>query len=500
MAIQMLAKAPLADPQLARTQLAEGLPALKLFEALARLYEHVLVMSPRGRIVWLSPAFESLSAGGSVIGGDARALIPGLPRPEQASSARAELRRRGYLANAPLEVSCGGDRRLPVEVSVFPLAAREADEGPLFVVIARASESRERAERALREDADVADSVLDSARDAVIVVDERGFVSYANPAIEPLVGLAPALLRQTPIAALVDDALDLDHLVSSLSPGEELCDLDLSLRREGGGSVEVSASVSSLHRGGVDRGTILFLRDESRRRKVDAELARKNAELEHCVQTLAHDLRSPLVALLGFSRLLRQEFGERLDDTGTHFLDRIEQAGRTMESLIHDVLELVRIGQPGERRSLVDPRAILLQIQAELKPRLDAGRIRLLLPENPPLVYCDRTRLYQVFSNLIGNALDHMGPCEDPWISAAIVEEDTGCRVEVRDPGRGIREEHHQRIFEVFQSLGPRADGRRGTGIGLAIVKKIAETHGGRVWVDSRPGAGATFHVLFPRR
>jgi len=241
------------------------------------------------------------------------------------------------------------------------------------------------------------------------------------------------------------------------------------------------------------------VRDATAQRR-QSELARRNDELEHCVQTLAHDLRSPLVALLGFSRLLRQDYADSLDDTGAHFIDRIEQAGRTMEALIHDLLELSRIGQPGERPSMVDPRAVLLQLHAEVKPRLEAADIELVLPSDPPLVFCDRTRLYQVFSNLIGNAIQHMGAGDAGRIEVEVVEDEEFHRISVRDTGRGITREHHERIFEVFQSMGSRADGSRGTGIGLAIVRKIAETHGGRAWVESEPGHGSTFHVTLLRR
>jgi signal transduction histidine kinase len=205
------------------------------------------------------------------------------------------------------------------------------------------------------------------------------------------------------------------------------------------------------------------------------------------------------VALLGFSRLLRQDYGSRLDDTGAHFVDRIEQAGRTMEGLIHDLLELSRIGQHGERPAMVDPRTVLTQLAAEFKPQLDAEGIRLALPDEPPLVYCDRTRLYQVFANLIGNAINHMGECEVRGIAVDLVEEEDVDHITVRDFGRGIAPEHHEKIFEVFQTLGRRRDDPRGTGMGLAIVRKIAETHGGRAWVESRPNRGATFHVTFPR-
>ena len=123
-----------------------------------------------------------------------------------------------------------------------------------------------------------------------------------------------------------------------------------------------------------------------------------------------------------------------------------------------------------------------------------------MLPAHPPLVYCDRTRIYQVFSNLIGNAIHHMVPCAHPRIEVEVLEDEEFHRIVVRDNGRGIAPAHHERIFEVFQSLGARSDGSRGTGIGLAIVRKIAETHGGRAWVESEPGHGATFHVTLRRR
>ena len=206
------------------------------------------------------------------------------------------------------------------------------------------------------------------------------------------------------------------------------------------------------------------------------------------------------MALLGFSRLLRQDYGEQMDDTALHFIDRIEQAGRTMEELIHDLLEFSRIGQGGDRRAMVDPRSVLLQIAAEMKPRLEALGTELELPAHPPLIYCDRTRLYQVFSNLVGNAIEHMGPCKNPVVTVETWDERESHEISVRDVGRGVAPEDHDRIFEIFQSLGPRADGRRGSGIGLGIVKKIAETHGGRVWNESEPGTGATFRDSFPKR
>jgi signal transduction histidine kinase len=241
------------------------------------------------------------------------------------------------------------------------------------------------------------------------------------------------------------------------------------------------------------------MRDVTESHRSRERLERQNAELESFVHSVSHDLRSPLVSLLGFSRLLRKDYEDLLDDTGRHFLHRIEQAGRTMEGLIADLLELSRIGRQSEPRTLVDPRAVLQQLKAELKPRLDEQSVQLDLPSSPPLMACERTRLYQIFSNLIGNALNHMGPCEDPAIEIRVAEEAERHHITVSDNGQGIPIAEQERIFEVFYTVAPKSDGQRSTGVGLAIVKRIVEASNGRVWVESSPGHGATFHLTLPR-
>jgi hypothetical protein len=242
---------------------------------------------------------------------------------------------------------------------------------------------------------------------------------------------------------------------------------------------------------------VAYVRDVTERRHIEDELARRAEELQHWVNAVSHDLRSPLVAVLGFARLLREDYADRLDEQGLRFLRRIEEAGRTMESLVHDLLEFARIGRSEPKRVHVDPREVLLQLQAELKPRLEEAQVSLSLPEEPPLLWCDRTQLYQVLSNLVGNALDHMGPPRQPLVEVEVTQENGLQHLVVRDHGRGIDPVEHERIFEIFQTRGIRSSGKRGTGIGLAVVRKIAEAHGGAAWVESRVGEGAAFHVTF---
>ena len=467
----------------------ESGPARRLVELLSRIHPLVLVYDARGVVRWLSEDFRARcgAAGGRLCVG---ACLPELAAEELLAELRTRFDERGFLPNARIDLG-GVAGPSPLEVSVLRLPVTDAE--AFFAVIARPAD-------AVGPDLpEGAESILECAPDAILSVDTHGFVRYANPALARLVAEDREQLRHRPLALLAASSRDIERLLAPLGGEGPSRELEVRLRRAEGGPLAVTVTVSPLRRpDGSGSGAVLCVRDATAQRR-QSELARRNDELEHCVQTLAHDLRSPLVALLGFSRLLRQDYGDQLDDTGAHFLDRIEQAGRTMEALIHDLLELSRIGQPGERPAMVDPRAVLIQLHAEVKPRLDSGGIRLVLPEDPPLVYCDRTRLYQVFSNLIGNAIHHMGPGDAPRIEVEVVEDEEFHRISVRDSGRGIAREHQERIFEVFQSLGARPDGSRGTGIGLAIVRKIAEMHGGRAFLECPPGGGSAFHVVLPR-
>lgn len=476
------------------------LPALRVLEGLAQLHQAVLLLDAEGRIAWMSDAFGVLCGVASHRVGAAYKDL--LANPEQEDSIRKGLDEWGRIANERVLLRRDNGSTIPVEVSVARLpgaAAGLADARYLAVV--RSLAERERVDRELRHTIDYLAAVLDSSPEAVVAVDRSGLVTYANPAVQRLLGHCAEDVLDRPISLFLRNAADFERMACALRPAGEVHVADVEVRRKDESAICVSVSASPLCLpDGRQVGAVAFLHDVTDRRRFEAELARKNQELESYVHSVSHDLRSPLVSLLGFSRLLRQDFGDVLGDSGRHFLDRIEQAGRTMETLINDLLELSKIGQTGERKALVDPLKILLQLKAELKPRLEGRNIRLSVPENPPLVLCDRTRLYQVFSNLIGNALDYMGNVPNPRIEVEIVEEGDAHRVTVRDNGRGIDPAHHERIFEIFQSLGPRVDGRRGTGVGLAIVKKIAETHGGRVWVESRPGHGAAFHLRLPNR
>ncbi|MCC6639981.1 MAG: PAS domain-containing protein [Deltaproteobacteria bacterium] len=470
--------------------------ARDVLDGLARLHQTVLVLDAQGVVVWRKDSAGLLAK--CPPSATPRSVAHRILEPTRYEELCGRLSTDGLIVNERVRIPLGGGRTFPVEVSLTRLGGMA--DGSHVVALLRPIEDREQHDRQLRHTIEYLGAILDAAPEAVVALDRGGYVTYANPAIERLLGFPAEEIVDKPVSAYVRSPGDLVRFATLLRPGAETFSEDIELRRKDEAVVRVRVSGSSLVLPeGMHAGQVLVLHDVTERRRVEAELSRKNAELEHYVHAVSHDLRSPLVALLGFTRLLQQDYGDRLDDKARHFLDRIEQAGRTMETLANDLLELSRIGSRSERRALVDPLRVLSIVQSELKPRLEEYGVKLVLPPSSPLVLCDRTRLYQVFSNLLGNAVDHMGEVPSPRITVSIEETPTAHVISVADNGRGVDPAHHERIFEIFQSLGPRRDGRRGTGVGLAIVRKIAETHGGRVWVESAPGDGTAFRLLLPR-
>jgi len=455
----------------------------------------MLLVDDEERVVWMSDGVTAMCGDPERFRG--RPWVETLVIPSEGERLARTLSRVGHLANESVSVRGANGESIPVKLSAARLGDAEASWAT--ITIARSETSTEITDRSFPYSPNCLSAILDTSPDGVVVVGRDRRITYINPAAEQMLDHAKEEIVGQPVDLYVRRSECLDQIAAALRPNRPVLGHDIQLRRQDGTVICVSVSASLLRlRDGTDMGAVAYLRDVTERRRTEEDLARSNAQLEHYVDAVSHDLRSPLVSLLGFSRLLREDYGARLEDKGRHFLDRIEQAGRTMESLIHDLLELSRIGRTEAGKSLIDPRTVLSHLYAEFKPRLDREGASLELPKDPPLLMCNRTRLYQLFSNLVGNALDHMGSVGQPAIRVEVKALRDTHQISVSDNGKGIDPAHHERIFEIFQSLGPCKDGRRGTGIGLAIVKKIVETHGGRVWVDSEPGKGADFHLTLP--
>ncbi|QDU39888.1 Phytochrome-like protein cph1 [Maioricimonas rarisocia] len=222
----------------------------------------------------------------------------------------------------------------------------------------------------------------------------------------------------------------------------------------------------------------------------------KNKELEQFVYTVSHDLKAPLVTCRGFVGLLREDLAEgKLDDVEDS-LRRIQSATQRMQLLIEDLLQFSRIGRICSDPEQIDMVALLKDLEADLTMHLQQSGARLEIAPDTPDCHADRRRMIEVFENLIVNAIDY--GCPDPGGVVHVGGETAPqgeIRYFVRDDGPGIASEYQEKIFGLFNRL---QTDRQGTGVGLAIVAKIAQIHGGRAWVESRPGEGATFWFSLP--
>lgn len=225
-----------------------------------------------------------------------------------------------------------------------------------------------------------------------------------------------------------------------------------------------------------------------------AELAAKNTELETFMYSVSHDLKTPIVTIEGFVGALREDFGDRISADGEKYINYISDATRKMELLINDLLELSRIGRLTVEKTEFTFAGVIEEVLKALQPRIRARGIQVNVAENLPLVYGEKKRLVQVMENLLSNAIKYVGKENpSPRIELGVQVQDGQKVFFVRDNGIGIEEIYFEKIFEVFQRLPPAKKIEEGTGIGLAIVKRIVEHHGGRIWLESGPDKGTTF-------
>ncbi len=338
------------------------------------------------------------------------------------------------------------------------------------------------------------ESTFDSISDPIAVVDSAGVLVRANKALCKRLGveaeratgiLASALLfgGVAPESAIVGPFAAHDPFV------EEREDLTFP------GVFEVARHPVDL---GEDHGNIFILRDVSARRAADrerelliAQLADQNAELERYAYSVSHDLKSPLITITGFLGLLERSARDGDEQGLKSSIARIETAAKQMKRMLDELLELSRLGRvanPSEEVSLSD---LVLELVGQLRSSGGDREIEFVVAPDLPTIRCDRLRMHEVFQNLLENAVRFMGEQPAPRVEVGLRPDRRYNIVYVADNGIGIDARYHEKIFGLFDRLDVSGDG---TGIGLALVKRIVEVHGGRIWVESEGrGHGSAF-------
>jgi signal transduction histidine kinase len=237
---------------------------------------------------------------------------------------------------------------------------------------------------------------------------------------------------------------------------------------------------------------------QQEREKLIEELEAKNTELERFTYTVSHDLKSPLITIRGFLGLLEKDIaGGDVLRMNTD-MARIKEASEKMQLLLNDLLALSRIGRLMNPPEHISFNKIVDQALEMVAGRLSGRNVKINIAGDSQLLYGDRQRLREVFENLLDNAVKYMGAQSSPEITIGVRHADNDIVYYVQDNGMGLDPRYHDKIFGLFEKLDPAVDG---TGVGLAIVRRIIEVHGGRIWVESEGiDRGSTFCFTLPAK
>ena len=381
----------------------------------------------------------------------------------------------------------------------FELSIQPVLEG-VFILSVDITE-RKHAEQELRESEARFRALAESSPLAVFVNREEKVV-LANPAAaklfgasspDQLIGKAALDLFDPDSRSLVRERIRVDSETVPL--------VEVRIVRLDGTPVDVEATASPFLDHGVKAIQVL-LRDITERKQAEEELRertkdllRSNAELERFAYVASHDLQEPLRMVTNYTQLLQQRYQGKLDADADEFIAYAVDGAARMRTLIDDLLAYSRVGTRGAPFVLTSLDGVLDRVLHGLElALLESGAV--VIRDPLPQVWCDPTQIARVFQNLIANAVRFRGT-DPPWIHVSARQEGEEWVFSVKDNGIGIDPEYFDRIFVIFQRLQSRVE-YEGTGMGLAIGKRILERHDGRIWVESQLGAGSTFHFTLP--
>ncbi|MEA2488627.1 MAG: hypothetical protein QOH21_419 [Acidobacteriota bacterium] len=347
--------------------------------------------------------------------------------------------------------------------------------------------------------------ILDTMADMLFVIDSGGCIRVVNHAVRELLGYRDSDLLGRAIDKLEETSGDqtISRTLRDLARRGAIRDQERLLRHADGHAISVSVSISPVSEADVQEGAVVIARDIRARKRADEELKaaltrleQSNRELEDFAYVASHDLQEPLRKIQAFGDLLRAKHAEALPEQGRDYIERMQSAAKRMQVLINDLLSFSRVTTKAQPFVRVDLSSVAAEVVKDLEVRLhdSGGRIDI----GPlPAIEADPLQMRQLLQNLAGNALKFHRPDVPPVVEIRAQLENGHCRITVSDNGIGFEEKYADRIFTMFERLHARTK-YEGTGIGLAICRKIAERHGGEIRAHGTPGEGATFVVTLP--
>ena len=357
----------------------------------------------------------------------------------------------------------------------------------------RALEKMEKSEERLRD-------IFENTSDLIQSVAPDGRLMYTNRAWRQALGYTDEEAKDLNVFDIIHPA-STDHCIDCFSrvmSGETLEGIEAIFISKGGDSIVVEGNVSCRFEGETPVGTRAIFRDITERKlaeyeisRFSEEIARSNRELENYAYIASHDLQEPLRMITSYLQLLEKEYGDELDSEALNYISFAVDGATRMNAMIDGLLAYSRVDTRRLEPALIDCGEALGKALANLEVAIEESGAKVTY-DHLPRVMGDEVQLTQVFQNLIANALKFRRE-DSPEIHVSVRDEHGEWVFSISDNGIGIEPEYGDRIFTIFQRLHTPEE-YQGTGIGLALAKKIIERHKGRIWVDSVPGKGSTFH------
>jgi PAS domain S-box-containing protein len=367
-------------------------------------------------------------------------------------------------------------------------------------------------------------AIVESAEDAILSKDLNGIIKSWNPGAERMFGYKPHEIIGKPVTVLIPEEHrdEEPEILARIRRGERIDHYETVRQRKDGSLINISLTVSPIK---DERGTVIgaskIARDITERkqteealRKAREQLAKANEELEQRVTertaalnevvaqleefsySVSHDLRAPVRAMQGYAKAAMEDYGDRLDDLGRDYLQRIIRGGGRMDKLIQDVLLYSRLARTQMQLVPVSFEPLIREV-IQNYPEMQRPHAEILTPEPLLKVMAHEPSLTQALSNLLGNAIKFVPPRTTPKVELKTERRGGKVRLWIRDNGIGIKPQYQARLFGMFER-GNQSGQYEGTGIGLTIVRKAIEKMGGTVGVESDGKTGSAFWIELP--
>ncbi len=463
----------------------------------------LVTISAEGKITDVNQATETVTGLGrdQLIGSD---FSDYFTEPEQARKGYRQVFTDGFVQDYPLAIRHVSGRITDVLYNATIFKNEKGEVQGIFAA-ARDVTERKKAEEKLRTASLYSRSFLEASLDPLVTISPDGKITDVNKATEDATGYSREQLIGSDFSEYFTEPQEARAGYKRVFTDGFVKDYPLAIRHNSGEITDViyNASVFRNAQGQI-QGVFAAARDITQRKAMEnklretlEKLKQSNAELEQFAYVASHDLQEPLRMVASYVQLLQRRYQGKLDPEADEFIAYAVDGANRMRGLIDDLLtysRVGRLGKPFEPTNLESTLDIVLKnLQASI-----ADNKATVTHDTLPVIKADGSQLVQLFQNLIGNAIKFHGE-EPPHVHVSAVDKGSEWEFAVRDNGIGIDPQYFERLFKIFQRLHTREE-YPGSGIGLAVCKKIVERHGGRIWIESQIGKGSTIYFTLSKR